>query len=50
MVLVETTSTANYLSRQLLKKSFRTFVQANLAANRVGSMPVLNRLTEARPP
>jgi hypothetical protein len=35
------------ISRQLLKKSFRTFVQANLEANRVGAMPVLYRL--ARP-
>ena len=35
------------LARQLLKKTFRTFVQANLEANRVGAMPVLYRL--ARP-
>jgi hypothetical protein len=30
--------------RQLAKKSFRTYVMANLEANRVGSMPVLYRL------
>jgi hypothetical protein len=40
-------SLPRFLSSQLLKKSFRTFVQANLAANRVGAMPVLYRL--ARP-
>jgi hypothetical protein len=40
-------SLPRFLSRQFLKKSFRTFVQANLAANRVGAMPVLYRL--ARP-
>ncbi|HEX9289879.1 MAG TPA: hypothetical protein VF904_10165 [Anaeromyxobacteraceae bacterium] len=40
-------SVPRFMSRQLLKRSFRTFVQANLAANRVGAMPVLYRL--ARP-
>jgi hypothetical protein len=29
------------LVRQMQAKSFRTYVQANLAANRVGAMPVL---------
>jgi len=42
-------SLPRFLSRQLLKKSFRTFVQANLAANRVGSMPVLYRLARPEP-
>lgn len=32
------------LARQLSKTTFRTYVQANLEANRVGSMPVLYRL------
>jgi hypothetical protein len=32
------------LWRQLSKKSFRTYMLANLAANRVGAMPVLYRL------
>ena len=34
----------SFLWRQLPKKSFRTYVLANLAANRVGAMPVLYRL------
>ncbi len=40
-------SVPRLMSRQFGKRSFRTFVQANLAANRVGAMPVLYRL--ARP-
>ena len=40
-------SVPRFLSRQFLKRSFWTFVQANLATNRVGAMPVLYRL--ARP-
>ncbi len=32
------------LRRQLSQKSYKTFVQANLEANRVGAMPVLYRL------
>ncbi len=40
-------SVPRFVSRQLLKRSFRTFVAANLAANRVGALPVLYRL--ARP-
>jgi len=40
-------SVPRFLSRQFLKRSFRTFVQANLEANHVGAMPVLYRL--ARP-
>jgi hypothetical protein len=35
------------LFRQLSKKSFRTYVQANLEANRVGAMPILYRLADA---
>jgi len=38
-----------FLSRQLLKKSFRTFVRANLEANQVGVMPVLYRLARPEP-
>src|SRR5215204_5675166 len=37
------------LFRQLSKKSFRTYVQANLEANRVGAMPILYRLADAPP-
>jgi hypothetical protein len=33
-----------FLWRQLSKKSFRNYMLANLAANRVGAMPVLYRL------
>ncbi|OFX18714.1 MAG: hypothetical protein A2V77_01185 [Anaeromyxobacter sp. RBG_16_69_14] len=40
-------SVPRFMSRQLLKRSFRTFVQANLAANRVGAMPVLYRLARS---
>ncbi len=36
------------IARQLLKRTFRTFVQANLEANRVGAMPVLYRLARPR--
>jgi len=32
------------LWRQLSQKSYKTFVQANLEANRIGAMPVLYRL------
>jgi hypothetical protein len=32
------------LWRQLAQKSYKTFVQANLEANQVGTMPVLYRL------
>jgi hypothetical protein len=37
------------LFQQLSKKSFRTYVQANLEANRVGAMPILYRLVDAAP-
>lgn len=37
-------SLPGFLARQLSKTTFRTYVQANLEANRVGSMPVLYRL------
>jgi len=37
------------LFRQLSKKSFRTYVQANLEANRVGAMPILYRPADAAP-
>lgn len=37
-------SLPGFLARQLSKKTFRTYVQANLDANRVGAMPVLYRL------
>jgi len=40
-------SAPRFISRQLLKRSFRTFVRANLEANHVGAMPVLYRI--ARP-
>jgi hypothetical protein len=33
-----------FIARQMSKKSFRTYVQANLEANRVGAMPILYRL------
>ena len=35
-----------FLFRQFSKKSFRTYVQANLEANRVGAMPILYRLAD----
>jgi hypothetical protein len=37
-------SLPRFLWRQLSKKSFRNYMLANLAANRVGAMPVLYRL------
>jgi hypothetical protein len=37
------------LFRQLSKKTFRTYLQANLEANRVGAMPILYRLADAAP-
>jgi hypothetical protein len=37
------------LFRQLSKKSFRTYMLANLQANRVGAMPILYRLADAAP-
>ena len=37
-------SLPRFLWRQFSKKSFRTYVMANLDANRVGAMPVLYRL------
>jgi hypothetical protein len=37
-------SLPGYLARHLSKKTFRSYVQANLEANRVGAMPVLYRL------
>jgi hypothetical protein len=37
-------SLPRFLWRQLSKKSFRNYLLANLAANRVGAMPVLYRL------
>jgi hypothetical protein len=37
------------LIRQLSKKSFRTYMLANLEANRVGAMPILYRLADAAP-
>jgi hypothetical protein len=37
------------LFRQLSKKSFRTYMLANLEANRVGAMPILYRLADAAP-
>jgi hypothetical protein len=33
-----------FIARQMSKKSFRTYLQANLEANRVGAMPILYRL------
>jgi hypothetical protein len=33
-----------FIARQMSRKSFRTYVQANLEANRVGAMPILYRL------
>lgn len=36
-----------FLFRQFSKRSFRTYVQANLEANHVGAMPVLYRLASA---
>src|SRR5215211_1815077 len=35
------------LFRQLSKKSFRTYMLANMEANRVGAMPILYRLADA---
>jgi hypothetical protein len=37
-------SLPGFFARQLAKKTFRTYVHANLAANRVGAMPVLYRM------
>jgi hypothetical protein len=37
-------SLPRFLLRQLTKPSFRTYVLANLQANRIGSMPILYRL------
>lgn len=37
-------SLPRFLARQLPKKTFRSFVLANLEANRVGSMPIMYRL------
>jgi len=37
-------SLPRFLWRQVSKKSFRNYVLANLAANRVGAMPVLYRM------
>jgi hypothetical protein len=37
------------LIRQLSKKSFRTYMLANLEANRVGAMPILYRLADGAP-
>ena len=37
------------LFRQLSKQSFRTYMLANLEANRVGAMPILYRLADAPP-
>jgi hypothetical protein len=42
-------SLPRFLWRQFSKKSFRTYVLANLEANRVGAMPVLYRLAGSSP-
>src|SRR2546421_9300263 len=42
-------SLLRFLWRQFSKKSFRTYVLANLEANRVGAMPVLYRLAGSSP-
>lgn len=34
----------NFLAKQMSKKSFRSYMLANLAANHVGTMPILYRL------
>jgi hypothetical protein len=39
-------SLPQFLWRQMPKKSFRTYMLANLAANRVGAMPVLYRIAD----
>jgi hypothetical protein len=40
-------SLPRFLFRQLPKRSFRTYMLANLEANRVGAMPILYRLVDA---
>jgi hypothetical protein len=42
-------SLPRFLWRQFSKKSFRTYVLANLEANRVGAMPILYRLAGSSP-
>jgi hypothetical protein len=37
-------SLLRFLWQQFSKKSFKTYMQANLDANRVGAMPILYRL------